>query len=294
MSLEEKQALDGEAFTAVSSPGNGKDARQLQRRRTKTLWLNSSHGFRETTLELVRHLPATVTSIHIVARWIDDLTPLYDLRERLKSLQLLVAPGATLDLSRLPGLTSLSADWPTVEESLHTATELEDLYLGHFKERDLTPLSPLQSLRRLRMKDRPALTSLAGLDELVSLRSLTIAEGRRLTDITNLSGVVGRQLEALNLDNCRRLDDLDSLINCRSLTKLGLGDIGDVPSAQPLADLSELRGLFLHGSTRFLDGDVSAIARLPRLEVLGLMNRRHYRPDAHHLKALVEQRSRAR
>jgi len=294
MSLEEKQALDGEAFTAVSSPWSGKDARRLERRRTETVWLNSSHGFHETTIELVQDLPETVTGIHIVARWIDDLTPLYDLGGRVKSLQLLVAPGATIDLSRLPGLTSLSGDWPTVEESLHAATGLEDLYLGHCKDRDLTLLAPLQSLRRLRLKDRPALTSLAGLNALVSLRQLTITGGRKLTDVTDLSGPVGGQLDALDLSNCRHINDFDSLTNCRSLTKLGLGDIGDVPSAQPLADLTELRGLFLHGSTRFVDGDVSAIARLPHLEVLGLMNRRHYRPDVPHLQALVEQRSRSR
>jgi len=177
MSREEKRRHRSEDFTAVVSPWTRHNARQLKRSHPEAVGLNSSLGFQEPTLELVRDLPATVTSIAVTARWIDDLTPLYDLGRRLTSMQLLVAPGATIDLSRLPGLTSLSADWFTVEGSLHRATGLDHLYLGHYKENDLAPLAPLRRLRRLIMKDRPALTSLAGLDALESLRSLTIAGG---------------------------------------------------------------------------------------------------------------------
>lgn len=287
MSVTEKQSHWGEAFTAVASPWTGRDARQLKRRHTETVWLNSSHGFQETTLELVRDLPATVTSVAIVARWIEDLKPLYDLGQRLTSLQLLVAPGASIDLSRFPALTSLSADWSTVEESLLTATGLEDLYLGCFTEKDLTSLSPLKNLSRLRMKDRPSVASLEGLDALVSLRSLTITGGRNLADITGLEGPVGARLEALDLDSCRRIQDLKPLSHCRSLKTLGLGNIGDVPSASPLAGLKELRGLFLHESTRFIDGDLSAIDDLHHLNTLGLMNRRHYHPNVQHLQANI-------
>lgn len=285
MSIEERPTLRGETLTAVVSPWTDHDARVLERRRTETVSLNSSHGFREPTLELVRDLPPTVTSISVVARWIDDLTPLYDLGGRLTSLQLLVAPGATIDLSRLPGLTSLSADWPTVKGSLASATGLDDLYLGHYEGKDLEPLAPLRRLRRLSMKDRPALTSLAGLDALESLRSLTIVGGRHLADITELAGPVGGRLEELDLDSCRHVDDLSPLTHCRSLTELCLADIGDVPSAVPLAGLTELRRLFLHESTRFVDGDLSAIAGLPHLHTLSLMNRGHYRPDRHELEA---------
>ncbi|WP_209561150.1 hypothetical protein [Frigoribacterium sp. PvP032] len=285
MSIDEVQTLPGKTLTAVVSPWTGHDARELQRRRAETVSLNSSHGFREPTLDLVRDLPATVTSIVVLARWIDDLTPLYDLGRRLTSLHLHVAPGATIDLSRLPGLTSLSADWPTVEGSLHAATGLDDLYLGHVEAKDLTRLSSLRHLRRLSMKDRPALTSLAGLDALESLRSLTVAGGRYLVDITDLAGPVGGRLEELDLDSCRHIHDLDPLTHCGSLTELCLANIGDVPSAAPLRSLTELRRLFLHESTRFLDGDLSAIAGLPHLHTLSLMNRRHYHPDRRELEA---------
>lgn len=291
MSVEEKQSHWGEAFTAVTSPWTGHDARLLKRRRTQTVWLNSSHGFQEPTLELVRDLPASVTHIAIVARWIDDLTPLYDLGRHLTTLQLLVAPGATIDLSRLPRLTSLSADWPTVQGSLHTATGLNYLYLGHYKNMDLAPLAPLRSLRRLSMKDRPALTSLRGLNALESLRSLTIAGGRKLTDIADLDSPVGQQLEELDLDSCRHIDDLDPLTHCRSLTELCLANIGDVPDANVLGGLTKLRRLFLHESTRFLDGDLRAIARLPHLETLSLMNRRHYHPNREQLETVIGQRT---
>ena len=291
MSVEEKQSHRGEAFTAVTSPWTRQDARQLKRRRTETVWLNSSHGFQEGTLELVRELPASVTSIAIIARWIDDLTPLYDLGRHLTTLQLLVAPGATIDLSRLPGLTSLSADWHTVKASLHTATGLDHLYLGHYKDGDLAPLAPLGSLRRLSMKDRPALTSLAGLDALESLRSLTIAGGRHLADITDLAGPVGGRLEELDLNSCRHIDDLGSLIHCRSLTELCLANIGDVPNANLLRGLTKLRRLFLHESTRFIDGDLSAIAGLPHLETFSLMNRRHYHPDRDRIQMTVDHRA---
>ena len=141
------------------------------------------------------------------------------------------------------------------------------------------------------MKDRPALTSLAGLDALESLRSLTIAGGRQLADIIDLASPVGRQLEELDLDSCRHIDDLSPLTHCRSLTELCLANIGDVPDANLLRGLTKLRRLFLHESTRFIDGDLSAIAELLHLEAFSLMNRRHYHPDREQLQMAVDQRA---
>ena len=287
MTVEEK-ALSGRTFTAVTGPWSRRDARQLKLSKTEELWLNYAHGFHEPTLDLLADLPPTITRLHVIARWVTDLEPIYALGDRLRSLNLTTAAGTALDLTKLPQLTKIAAEWQQVEATIASAVQLQDVYVGHYQETDLTPLAVLSSLQRLTMKDLPSIKSLNGLENLTALTDLTIVLARYLSDIDELAGVVGSQLTSRNLDTCRRISDLAPIAHCTALTFLNLGNIGDVPSAGPLAALQQLVRLYLYESTRFEDGDLSPLLRLHRLEDLRLMNRRHYRPSVNEIEAALK------
>jgi hypothetical protein len=85
------------------------------------------------------------------------------------------APSANIDLALLPFVTSLSADWTQIRESIEQARELEQLFVGSYAEADLRPLQRNVLLRRLRMKDRPRLRSLDGIEALTALEHLGTA-----------------------------------------------------------------------------------------------------------------------
>ena len=110
----------------------------------------------------------------ILDRTITDLTPIYALSSTLESLSVQSAPAATIDLARLPSLTSVSAEWAQVRSSIGDLPGLTDLFLLSYSEVDLGPLRWNTRLVRLRFKDRPRLRSLAGLEALQSIEHLGV------------------------------------------------------------------------------------------------------------------------
>lgn len=207
-------SVQGNGVLTVTGPWSSEDSESLRRSGSTALWLNYAHGFSEPTLRLVEDLPATITRLHITARWITDLSPVAVLGDRLEALVVSTAPTASLDLTQLPVLTELATDWGQVQAAIGAAVRLVAVYLSHYGDADLTKLAPLQLLERLTLKDRPSIASLTGSEHLTSLKHLTVVLARNLSDLTALDSAVGRQLETLDLESCRRIDDLGAIGRC--------------------------------------------------------------------------------
>ncbi len=161
--------------------------------------------------------------------------------------------------------------------------------LGAFDEEDLAPLAGLTNLSAISLKDRPGCGRSPASAGSCSSPTSGSSGRRRLSDVTELQG---RDLiERLALQACRGLDTLDDLAGCTGLRRLDVAEGGDLVSAAPLGGLVELEELYAYGSTRFVDGDLSPLARLPRLTELRMQSRRHYRPSVPDLKAALAGRT---
>jgi hypothetical protein len=237
------------------------------------LVLNDGLGFEEPDLEFLRDLP--VRRLVAICRWLPSLEPVHTLP--LESLQVVTHHKLSIDLRRLPRITHLSADWPQVRATISHGTLLENLYLGRYSEQNLLPLATSPHLTRLVMKDRPRLTSLEGLENFPSLTTLGIHLASFLSDFSALR--TARSLRELQLESCRHLTTLDDLINLQAVEYLDLGDCRDIATAAPLSHLTNLRDLYLYGTTKFLDGDLTPLTTLPHLKDLRIQSRRHYSPS---------------
>jgi len=200
-----------------------------------------------------------------------------------------VAADVPVDVSELPRLRDLAAYWSQVSATIAAGTSLRRVALDAYGADDLTPLAGLRDLSSISLKDRPKLRSLAGLGELVLLETLGVFGAARLEDVSELDG--REMLTRLELEACRKVASLDDLAGCTGLRVLNIAEIGDLPSAAPLAGLSDLVELYAYGSTKFVDGDLSPIAGLPRLEELRMQSRRHYKPSVPDLKAALAARA---
>jgi hypothetical protein len=127
------------------------------------------------------------------------------------------------------------------------------------------------------MKDRPRLTSLQGLENFPSLTTLGIHLASFLSDFSALR--TARSLRELQLESCRHLTTLDDLVNLQAVEYLNLGDCREIATAAPLSHLTNLDSLYLYGTTKFLDGDLTPLTALPHLKDLRLQSRRHYSPS---------------
>lgn len=249
--------------------------------RAQRLVLNHALGFDEPDLGFLEGLP--VRELVLIDRRIDSLAAVHTLSATVESVRVTTAPSLVLELDRLPLLRELSADWRQVSATIGSAQALQRAFLGHYSERDLSPLAACPELVALSMKDRPRLTSLSGVEALPQLRRLGIFGAGGLDDISGLGG--RGELEELELEACPRIEVLDDLAGCVGLTRLNLSDDGDLASLTPLAALARLEVLRLFGTTKIVDGDLSPLTRLPRLRDLRMRSRRGYQPSLTEVQA---------
>lgn len=273
----------------VTGAWGSESARAIYEGTADGLTLNYALGYKEPNLEFISDLP--IRRLKILARTIEDAKPLYSLTSTLTSLSLTAGSGLTLEAGRLPLLTSLSTEWHHVANSLKEATNLQSLYLGGYAGRDLVPLESLNRLNSLRMKDRPKVESLHGLENLTRLETLNIESARNLSDFSALALETARiRLKHIDFDSDKRIHSLESFESLTGLESLGLGNCGEIDSLWPIAGLSAIKRLFLHESTRIMDNDLRPLELMPRLELLGLMSRKEYVPSVIEIEAAIGRR----
>jgi Leucine-rich repeat (LRR) protein len=236
------------------------------------------------TLEFIEAWP--ITRLSLLARTMSNIEPIYRLPS-LATVKLTAGSKAVLDVRRISSLKSLSAEWGSVRDSLSERPEIEDLYLGGYGEADLRSLRWNVALRRLRLKDRPRLQSLDGVEVLSCLEQLGVWSAP-LEGIGALGELSGNRLSELQLESCG-IRDIKPLCSLSGLRFLNLSDNGDVPSIRNLAGLTGLEVLWLFGTTRVVDGDLSVLAGLP-LRELRMKSRKGYVPTVEDLHRMIEHR----
>jgi hypothetical protein len=243
---------------------------------------NYARGFIDHDLEFIRSLH--LRRLDVLARTITDLSPVYDLAQTLEQLRVQAGTRTRIDLAELPNLRGLSCSWSQVADTIHEAAAIDDLYLGSYDPIDLTPLAHLTSLRSLRMKDRPAIRSLDGVESLPWLAHLGIYLAP-LEDTGALARLASPVLTELRFGSCKRLGSLSNLRGLIGLRLLEVSNAGAIESLGPIAGAQQLAVLYLYESTNIADGDLSSLLGLRQLRDLRMMNRRHYAPSVQEVKA---------
>lgn len=243
---------------------------------------NYARGFVGSDVEFVRELP--LRRLDLLDRGITDLTPVHDLGSTLEEFRVQAAPGSHIDLTLLPRLRVLACAWDQVKDTIAATDRLEYLHLSPYREPDMTPLMHLTSLRTLRMKQRPGLRSLDGIEKMPWLAHLGVY-GAPLEDTRALARLSSPVLTRLDLASCRRLTSLTDLSGLTGLRQLDVSESGTLASLAPIAGLTQLERLYLYGSTTIADGNLTPLLAMARLRDLRMMNRRHYNPTVDQVRA---------
>lgn len=271
---ELEDAPEGRALV-VTGPWSDKAAETLARGDADGLVLNYARGFCEGNLDFLDGAWG-LRRLNILDRGITDLEPVGRLRDSLLALSVQAASSAELDLGTLPKLRSVAGDWGLIRGTLGRVDGLQSVITWQFDEGDLHAFRDHVNLERLIIKEAPHLNSLSGLADLPELKVLGVFLARRLEDISDVAGL--RSLRELEFEDCPAvisLDDVDSLVNLRFL---GVSECGDIESLAPTESLKQLEVLYAWGSTCIVDGDLSPLARLPRLKEIRMRDRRSYNP----------------
>jgi hypothetical protein len=113
-----------------------------------------------------------------------------------------------IDFTAFPKLTSVTLRWRSKASSLSRCTQLRDLFLGNYNQKDLTELSDLKNLRYLRI-NLGSVVSLTGLRNISGLEELLLMQATKLENIDDILEL--KHLKYLRIDNCRRVNNIDSI-----------------------------------------------------------------------------------
>jgi hypothetical protein len=265
----------------VTGPWSDDAARALERGVADGLVLNYARGFCERSLDVLDGA-WPIRRLDVLDRAIVDLHPIGRLVD-LENVSIQAAAEATVDLGMLPRLQSVAGEWALIGRTLSAVAELKHVTTWMFDDIDLHAFRDHVALKTLTIKDAPYLESLSGLGDLPDLEALAVVVAPRLHDIAELPA----SLRELKFEECVRIEAIDDVEPLVGLRLLGVSECGDISSLAPVAPLTQLVVFYAWGSTRVLDGDLSPLARLPRLKEIRMRNRRGYKPPVGDLAAAV-------
>ena len=266
--------LDGTTTLVITGAWSDAAAGLLESGRADGLDLNYAKGFKDTDLSFIRDWP--IKRLSVIAGTVKDLSPVERLSGTLRSLSVESAGSAPVNLAVFSSLTTLAAEWIQVRSTISDAPQLQDLILMSYPENDLTRLCWNSALRRLRFKDRPRLQSLEGVEAFPALEHL----GVYLAPLKSLDALrtIDAPLAELHVESCR-VGDLAPLARLTSLRLLNASECGDLQSLRPIRNLRNLEMVWLYGTTKVLDDDLSPLLELPKLGELRMRSRRTYQPS---------------
>jgi Leucine-rich repeat (LRR) protein len=233
--------------------------------------LNSGKGWHGGSLNFLSNFPELL-ALSIIGRTAEHIEPIH-LLHNLRLLRVLAYCKNEIRFHEFPHLIDCGLQWWPKAISVFDAVGLRVLFVNGYKGSDARQFGRLTSLESLTILGS-SIRSLDGLAPLLELRSLRLGDLRQLPSLSGIENLV--RLEKLEISTCRKINAIDGVSSLTQLRELYLDNMGGIQSLKPLAQLSQLDRVTFVESTNILDGDLSPLVRLPRLELVSFQNRRHY------------------
>jgi len=259
----------------IKGPWHPKIAGYLRRSGIKGLELSFRDGFRSDDedflaelpfIELFNMPPTKDGDAHIPLR----IEALQGLR-RLKVMEKVKTP---IDFTAFENLQSCTVKWQPGTKTVLHANTLRFLQIYSVNWKDADGLGDLETLENLEIA-HSGIRSAEPLTALKGLKRLSLSVCRDLADLNGIAQLT--TLKSLHIDEVRHVNDLEFLTPLENLEVLTIRDVGEISSIDPLRDMKNLRAISIAGTkTKFVDGDLSPLTRLPQLAMLFLNDRRHY------------------
>ena len=244
----------------------------MKERRIPALQASYAWGWKSDGCVFLREVP-WLRGLELISGTIEDLSPVADL-VGLERLNLSCHSRRPVDFSGLQRLQSCSMNWFPGGETVFRCKGLESLYLDGAKEAQLAGINELRSLKRLTIANSD-LRSLAAIDGPFQLEKLELLNCRKLTQIDELDRF--ERLKWLVIGGSKLIQDFVPVAGIAGLEILSLSDCGKIRTLAFSRSLKKLRAFaFAGSSTTVEDGDLSPLEDLPQLAMLMFGPRKHY------------------
>lgn len=243
----------------------------IEKENISVLRLSQSAGWKGDDISFVTEVP-NLKGLEIYSWGIKDLTPLQSLK-KLEYLGLQCEFTKAPDFSDFTSLKICKLLWRPKAKTVFACSGLSLLNIVNYPSGDLTDIENMKDLQRLQLTSKK-LVSLSGIEKLVSLSTLDLAECSKLE---NLSGVQRcQQLETVELEGCKKVHDISLLGELKNIKNLVLTDCGKIRSLQPLASCRLLENITFVGDTIIEDGMLAPLLDIPQLKKMWFVDKKHY------------------
>jgi len=266
--------LAGRAIAAATGPLEHEDLLALNAHPECKLVLCYLDGWTGENLDFLERVPR-LRQLQLLVNKPVDVTSISRLRE-LESLELLSPTSGKISPEALQSVRHAEIRWQIGLHGLLDSGALEHLVISHYPGHDLGSFSALKRLRLLQL-DASRLRSSAGVAPLTNLSVLRLRGCRRMTCLVDLAQL--HHLDSLDVEGSSQLTSLAEAFRAQSLRVLHAGDCPRISSVAGIDQLCRLEEVYLDGTTRVGDCDLSPLLRIPSLRKLCVAWRPGYRPS---------------
>ncbi|WP_411359654.1 leucine-rich repeat domain-containing protein [Pseudidiomarina salilacus] len=243
----------------------------LIREKVDLLYLNYSLGWEGEDLSFLGELP-NLRCIKIIAGKVRGLRNIENLTD-LQYLSISATCREEMDFTKLHSLQYCFLEWWMGAASILDCADLDYLYLNSLKGIELNRLESLKKVRTLTIGNS-TIDNLSWIKSLPSLEKLELINCPRIKDFDSLAS--SKRLTWLALNGCKGLLTIDFVVELERLEIFVFSDCGEISTIAPLASVRSLKAVSFSGSTVIKDGDLSPLLSLPKLAMLSFTRRRHY------------------
>lgn len=237
----------------------------------KEVELNYAKGWSGHDYSFLRELP-DLAAVEITDWNTRDIGAVNNLAT-LRRLKVFTYCRTEIRFSQLPLLEECSLEWRPKASSLFEHTRLKKLFINKYPAKTLTAFSKMTDLRSLSLAS-PKIETLNGIGALSELSFLGVYVARRLGTLNGIEALTN--LVQLEVNDCPRIRNISPLGGLHLLREVHLCNDGDIETLGPLRRLEKLEVLLFYESTNVLDGDLSVLQSLAKLQHVVFMGRPHY------------------
>jgi hypothetical protein len=197
-------------------------------------------------------------------------------------------PIGGVDFSCFPELEAFWGDWHPDNRGIARCNELRRLNISHYNppSRDLAEFAGLIRLEDLGIV-QTNLASLAGIEAMEDVRYLQIAYAPKLASLDALAD--HDSIREIEFETVKQIQSYAPLAKIRRLRRLLLSKCAPMPNLQWMAGMKHL-DFFTFVETNVIDGNLSVLLQLPRLCVVGTLDKKHYSHTSDELDAALQGR----
>jgi len=283
--IEKDEDGYGYDVVVVTSKWSEEIKEYIKDNKIKGLYLNDARGWEGDNIEFLKELPE-LEYFKIIDYSIEDVSPVHYLKN-IRILKIYTYCNTELNFLEFPYLEDCGFEWRTRAKTIFKCKGLKKLFINCYKGKDSKVFSNLKNLEELKLYTCP-LPDIEGFGELRKLRHLDIAYFRKLTSLKGIEKLT--EMKILELNTCRKIRRIDEIRYLKKLEELSLINMGEIESLKPIEGLENLRAVIFYDDTNIVDGDLTPLTRLKKLESVAFMDRKHYKPRREYIERLLEKR----